>query len=150
MNTCLGRRSVDWNRGAGMLILCLSVTACAIPVRQPGDDGTVYMTRDELRTYAEQVFRAHNRTLSRLIMHSQHLESRDPEAHRRLQDAEERMLTACEPMNQLAVLRRDERPADTEARMRVPDTVASCERETQRVERLLEEIEDDTGESGPE
>lgn len=123
-----------------VLAAALLVTACAIPVKRADENGVVYMTRAELRAYAENVFRKQNKALSQLMLLSHQAASRDDNVRWRLMAAEDRLLQACGTLNELAILRRDDRDADMKTRMRVPETVAKCEAEADRTEALIDEF----------
>ncbi|MGK7294380.1 MAG: hypothetical protein ACNS61_00965 [Candidatus Wenzhouxiangella sp. M2_3B_020] len=121
-------------------VAALSLSGCIIPV--PGDDALdiEFMTRDELQDYSERVFRAHNRTVTRLMtaLSAADLSAREAD---RLERLERRMNRACKSLNRIASMRaRDEEP-DLELENRVRRDVRSCDERTRRVESLLDELD---------
>lgn len=118
-------------------VLTLSVlvasTGCALLWGGGEDD-------EALRERAKRVFREQNRVSSRLLMLLPELREDRPQAYERLQREEREMLEACEPLNRIAVARRDEEAASLMDKMNVPATLDECESRTDRVRGLIEEV----------
>lgn len=125
-------------RGAvAILVLfaaAVSAAGCAILPGRGGDE-------EALRERAERVFREQNRVSSRLMMMLPELRESRPELYPRLLKREREMLEACEPLNDIAVARRDEQSASWMNKMNVPATLHECERRTERVRELMREVE---------
>jgi len=117
-----------------VLTLAVLVASTGCAVLWGGSDD------DALRERAKRVFREQNRVSSRLLMLLPELREDRPEAYERLQKEERRMLEACEPLNRIAVARRDEEAASLMDKMNVPATLNECESRTEQVRRVLEEV----------
>lgn len=122
-----------------LLVIALpGLHACGVTVHRPATEGGEWMSRDEFRSYAEQVFRRHNAVESELLFLLPELEERDPERYRRLSRAEEAMLDACAPLVEIAQRRSRELSIGFFKRLHLPPKITACDRETRRVEQLLE------------
>ncbi len=128
-------------RAVGRL-LPIALIACAgcaaVVFNRPGGPDIDFMTRAEFRLYTEAVFRLHNRVHSDLMMLIPDLESSHPEHYLRLIRAEQPMLEACHPLNDAVARYVEGGEIGFFKRLRLPINVTDCERETRRVEILLD------------
>lgn len=99
------------------------------------------MSREEMTVHVEHVFRRHNQVETRLLSVLQILNGRIPPSYEALLQAEADMLDACDELNEFAIRRRDDRRIGIVAKWRIPRSTQDCERKTQVVEELLDEIE---------
>jgi len=113
------------------------ISACGVTVSRPGAEAREWMSQDEFRAYAEQVFRRHNTVENELMFLLPRLESEQPARYHRLVDAEEEMLEACHALASAASQRGRGLDIGFFTRLRLPSDVAACERETLQLERML-------------
>ncbi len=98
------------------------------------------MTSGEIRQYAEDVFRYHNRVETKLLTALGLADVNGEPRYDALLAAEARMLDACEALNELAIRHRDQKRLGFFKKIRLPRTIAACESETKDVERLLDTL----------
>lgn len=96
------------------------------------------MSRSEFRDYTETVFRHHNRVHSDLMMLLPDIELSQPEHYLRLHRAEGPMLEACKPLNDAVARYVEGGEVGFFKRLKLPLDVTDCERQTRRVEALLD------------
>lgn len=89
-----------------------------------------------LRADAERVFREHNRVSAELMLVLPELDPATPTAQA-LVEADVAMLEACEPLNEMAVARRDEMRIGVGARLRIPAAIRRCEAATATAAELV-------------
>lgn len=131
-------RATSLRRGAGVpLLLALGLSACGVTVQRPGAEDEQWMSKAEFRAYAETVFRRQNALQSRLLFLLPELEHSDPARYQRLVAAEEELIEACRPLVELALQRRRGLEIGFLQRIHLPPKITACDRETQRIERLL-------------
>lgn len=118
------------------VLLAAVLGGCYVPV--PGEDplDLELMTRDEMRAYSEDVFRRHNRTVTRLMMAG--TDTLSPDRREDIERAEARMNRACADLNRIAAQRAAGREPDLALENRVRRSVTECERRTERVASLLD------------
>lgn len=121
------------------LLLASTLAAC-IPV--PRGDGFLdikFMTKDELSSYSEEIFRWQNRVMTRMMMASSMDEKVPESVVRRIEKAESRMFEACASLNEIAAARSiDDDDVGLELKNNVRTSVRSCARSTRRLEVLLD------------
>jgi hypothetical protein len=116
---------------------------CVVPVPGEAPLDLELMTPDELRRYTEQVFRRHNRTVTRLMMAEPgRLES---EQRAQLDRAERRMNRACAALNEIASQRAAGQDPGFALENRVRRSVVDCEQRSEAVASLLDRFEPDGG-----
>ena len=99
------------------------------------------MSTDELREYAEEIFREQNRLTTRLMMAPMHDDSVTESQRRRVEQAEARMNDACASLNAIASARaQGDDNIDVELENRVRRDVRSCAQQAERLESLLDRI----------
>ncbi|MEQ8234795.1 MAG: hypothetical protein RLW61_02485 [Gammaproteobacteria bacterium] len=87
--------------------------------------------------YAERVFRYHNHVVDDLIIATE-LGADTRGEDTRLVRAEHEMVRACRPLNEAVSARLEGRGIGLWQRLRLPVTVAACERASRHLARLLE------------
>jgi hypothetical protein len=106
------------------------LTGCAAIATPDGE--RLRLTSVEFRAYVERVFREQNRVADEVAFA---LEASDPPPG--LADGEERLLAACEGVNELATARRDERRLTLRHSLSAARTVPRCEQTTRAVAESL-------------
>jgi hypothetical protein len=86
----------------------------------------------EFRDYAEEVFRTHNEVATSLAYALDDVEAAGPNTgpYQRLANADDRMMKACSPLDELAVARRDNRQVSLRQLTAMARSVPDCERAT--------------------
>lgn len=92
----------------------------------------------EIRQRAERVFRRQNEATDRAIFAEMDLRSRNPAVAERVSAAEGAVRRACEPLNQVAFRRVSNQQPSLMQKLSVPRALAPCERETEKLEALLQ------------
>lgn len=110
-------------------VLLLGLGACATPGGSADDEGT--------RQRAERVFRMQNQVTTRAMFAQMDPGTRDAQELERLYEAEAAVREACEPLNRVALSYVDAHEPTLAEKLRVPASLAPCERETQRLDGLL-------------
>lgn len=111
-----------------LLAGCASVTAV---------DGQRYtIGSDAFRAYAERVFRAQNRAMSKLVFALDDASLGDA-ARASLEAAEAGLIGACGPLNEVAVRRRDDRGTRAGLGFEAARSVSECERALTDADRAL-------------
>lgn len=119
-------------------LIALPATGCAILFNRPQGSEIEFMSAREFRGYTESVFRHHNRIQNDLMMLMPEIEETRPETHRRLLRAERPMLEACGPLNEVVARHVDGGEIGFFRRLKLPLDVTDCDRQTRRVEKLLD------------
>ena len=117
----------------------IALQGCAFSI-VTGDGTKRRMTTAELREYARYVFEYHNKTISDLMLAYPGMPIGNEARLSELYAAEEKMLIACEELNEVAVLYRDKGKAALNEKIQVPRSLGKCEAETRRVENLLDSL----------
>ena len=125
--------------GIAKALAAAGILALLMGCATPRDDAD--LDREALRERAERVFKEQNRMSSRLMLLLPELRGENPQAYARLDEAESRMLEACEPLNRIAVAHRDEQSAALMDKINVPSSLDECERRTEQVRELIRELE---------
>lgn len=124
-----------------LCVLLLAIAGC-IPVPRGGDGTDMrFMSSDELREYAEEVFRHQNRVTTRLMMAPLDAPSIGEDDRRRIEQAETRMNNACASLNEIASARSSGEDVDRKLENTVRKQVRTCARETGRLEDLLDALD---------
>lgn len=113
--------------------------ACGVSVERPGESGTEWISKAEFRDYAGRVLRRQNAVASELIFRLPEIEKQDPERYRRLLVAEDQLLDACGLLIESTRQRRRGGGLDSSARRKLPEQTVECDRQTRRLERMLEQ-----------
>lgn len=121
-----------------IILAALPLTGCTVLFNRPHGSEVEFMTTKEFRGYTESVFRRHNRVQSDLMMLLPEIEEAKPETHRRLLKAEAPMLKACEPLNEVVARYIDGGDVNFFRRLKLTLDVTDCDRQTRRVEKLLD------------
>jgi len=129
-------------RSAVLVALVLTLATGCIPVPRGNNPLDLrFMSSNELRDYAEEVFREQNRLTTRLMMAPMEEGSANPRARRRIKKAESRMTKACASLNRIAMARAQGEEVDTKLEQTVRRNVRQCEHETRRLKKLLDKFE---------
>jgi len=129
-------------RPALLAVLMLVLAGGCVPV--PRGDNPLdlrFMSSDELRAYAEKVFRIQNRLTTRLMMAPMAEGSVTRTQKRRIENAEARMRDACASLNRIASARAQGEEIDAELEHGVRRNVRQCEHEARRLRDLLDKLE---------
>ena len=126
-------------RLAVLLVLATQAGCGTVVFNRPKGPEIDFMSRTEFRGYTERVFRHHNRVQSDLMMLLVDLEESNSEHYQRLMRAEEPMREACQPLNDAVASYMEEGEIGFFRRLRLPMSVTDCERQTLRVEALLDQ-----------
>lgn len=122
--------------GAGLVAL---LAGCVVPVPGDGPLDVTLMSREELRDYAERVFRRHNRVVTHLMMTP--IPAGAAEADRaRLERAESAMNRACSDLNRLASARASGSDVAVTLEDRVRRSVRRCDERTARMQDVLLQV----------
>ena len=102
---------------------------------------TLYVLPDDFKEHVQDVFRRQNHATGEMMILME--EDIDPVSYEQLMEAEKKMLMACEPLNEYAVLKRDGLDADLILYQRAMSSAEDCEDSTGQMEALLEKISAD-------
>ncbi len=128
------------NRIAALAAISL-LAGCIVPVpRGTNPLELKFMKPEELSEYSEQVFRHHNRVMTRLMMAPLEVESLSSAQAMRLERAEARMNDSCEALNQAASQRSEGQDTGFWLENQVRQTVRRCSAETRALEDLLAQL----------
>lgn len=127
-------------RAFGALLLA-SVNGCANVTTYAPDGSMEVRNPDEFETYAESVFRRQNEAGSELVYVYTDLDNIDEASFEAITSSEERMLEACEPVNQMAILRLKEEEPDFFFKIRFINSLASCDLAASELELLLKKAD---------
>ena len=123
-------------------IVVLSLAGSCLPVPRGHNPFELrFMSTEELREYAEEVFREQNRLTTRLMMAPMGPGSITSQQRGRVEKAEVRMNNACASLNTIASARARGNDIDVELENRVRRDVRECARQTERLKALLDEFE---------
>jgi MoxR-like ATPase len=114
-----------------LLAASLVLQACAVVT---ADGQRLTMTSTKFRAYVERVFREQNRLADQLAFALEDGADESPA----VSTAEQSLLGACAPLNELATARRDERKLGTKRRLAAARSVPACEETTRRSAATLE------------
>lgn len=120
-----------------ILILSVFATGCSTISTVTPDGHRESRSVDEFKSYAEDVFRRQNKASSELILLLIDIESSDQENYSKLQNAEKRIMDACQPLNSMAVMMVENRKIDMSMKYSVMTSVSECDYITRDVEELL-------------
>lgn len=93
-----------------------------------------------LRTEAETAFRQHNEVSSAVMLLLPELDPEKAET-RALLDSDQHMLAACQPLNAVAVSRRDQRPIGIKRRLAAGRAIDACRSATAATRLLLDKLQ---------
>lgn len=96
------------------------------------------MTQQEFADYVERVFRHHNMVYNELLTelaleNPDYSDTENAELHK----AEQTMLSACAPLNDVVIARTEGGQPEISAYMKLTSSVPACEAATERVEELI-------------
>ncbi|MFU8876590.1 MAG: hypothetical protein ACNA7E_00505 [Wenzhouxiangellaceae bacterium] len=125
-----------------ILATLIPLAGCIVPVpRGLNPLHLKFMSAETLREYSEEVFRRHNRVVSRLMMATPEIESLSAAEAARLDRAEARMNEACAAINEIASLHATGDDSGFALQNEVRTTVRRCSARTKALERLLDQLE---------
>ncbi len=119
--------------------LCLLLLACA-PIVQTSDGRALRATSAAFRDYTSSVFRRHNAASIAIVDAFDAVGNDDRTIVDELEEADDRMMRACEPLNTLAIARRDGKELDVSALRAVADAVPLCDHATTHAELLISNL----------
>jgi hypothetical protein len=117
-------------------VLVALLAGCVVPVPGNGPLDVTLMSRDELRAYAERVFRRHNRVVTHLMMTPIPAGAAEGD-RKRLERAESAMNRACSDLNRLASARAAGNDVALALEDRVRRSVRRCDERTSRMQDVL-------------
>ena len=120
-----------------LTVVVLLLHGCATVTIPIADRGEKTMTIDEFSKYTEAVFRRQNRASDQVIMLAEEM---DPPTYQKLADAEEKMLEACRPLNEIAARQRDQESVGLTLKLEIAPAIDACDRATTRLETLLRAV----------
>ena len=136
-----GAAETKSSRSCIFVILFLSLVAGCVPVPRGHNPLELrFMSTDELREYAEEIFREQNRLTTRLMMAPMHNGAVTEPQRRRIEQAEARMNDACASLNAIASARAQGDNIDVELENRVRRDVRTCAQQAERLESLLDQF----------
>lgn len=114
-----------------MLIACTAITT------KTPDGLEVTRSRDEFEQYVESVFRRQNQASLEV---GQMLDDAvaSPRERLALETAEQKMLVACDALNQVAHQRMEQNDPGIVLKIEVKNTIGDCDFATRELERLIE------------
>jgi len=112
----------------------LLLHGCATVTIRTAGGGEKTMTIEAFSKYTEAVFRRQNRASDQVIMLADEV---DQPTYQKLADAEEKMLEACRPLNEIAARQRDQESVGLTLKLEIAPTIDACDRATTRRETLL-------------
>lgn len=118
--------------GLPMMTVILILSGCAGPFL--GGYGAKGQSKEEFTRYVESVFRLQNSMTSEIMVLQEADDTRDHDA---LLQAEQRMQTACAPLNEYASRDIDGLSIGLFLRRRVEKSANECEQAAQKVQALL-------------
>ncbi|MGE0860237.1 MAG: hypothetical protein AB7I01_08335 [Gammaproteobacteria bacterium] len=128
MATCIGR---PMRTRAATLLLCLLAGCAGIEVRRPGGE-VERMDKEAFKAYVRGVFHRQNRATDEVIAALD-----GGGVLTALEDAEEAMQLACEPLIDLVQARVARKPLPLEKKLEMPEAAPRCEAAVAKVEALL-------------
>lgn len=93
---------------------------------------------EAFREYAERVFREQNQVTDEIMWRMPDIEVKNPDLATQLAQAEMEMFAACEPLNELAILYRDQQKPGLIKKFSSARSVRSCDQATQSATTLLD------------
>ncbi len=115
----------------------LLLQACATVTIRTAGGGEKTMTIEEFEQYTEAVFRRQNHASDQVIMLAEEV---DQTTYQKLAEAEEKMLEACRPLNEIAARQRDQESVGLALKLEIAPTIDACDRATTRLETLLRSV----------
>jgi len=120
-----------WLAALTLLSGCTTVTT-----HKPSGEEVV-MSQEEFAQYVEHVFRHHNQVMAELIETTLDRADQDPREALKLSTAENRMISDCEPLNELVSETLSGENVGLKLKMKLVDAVPACEEASQAVEELI-------------
>jgi hypothetical protein len=135
-STSLSTAGLPWVAALSLLAGCAGITTYS-------EDGSIETrSQQDFEAYAESVFRRQNEAGSDLVIIYMDLDSdADAGSLEALSSAEDRMLDACRPLNDAALMWvKGEEPGFFQ-RLHLMNSLSSCERYTDELEYLLQRLD---------
>lgn len=120
-----------------LMAVILLLQGCATVTVQTAGGAEKTMTIEEFEKYTEAVFRRQNRASNQVIMLAEEV---DQPTYKKLSKAEEKMLEACGPLNEIAARHRDQESVGLMLKLEIAPTIDACDRATSRLETLLRAV----------
>lgn len=125
------------SRAAWLLALCALASGCATITTHSSTGKEIVMTREEFEQYVEHVFRYHNQVMSDLIENAIDRPEQSPHDLQVLNLAEKKMVTACQPLNEVVSESLSGENVGLTLKMELIDTVPACEAASKAVDDLM-------------
>ena len=93
----------------------------------------------ELAQQSETAFRQQNQVASEILLLLDELSPEQPN-YQALTQAEDTMLKACKPLNDVAIRYRDQRSVGPIKKLRIPRSVENCRKAAEDAEKLIETV----------
>ena len=118
--------------------MLLGLSACA-PVITTGDGERIRVSSADFREYAEQVFRTHNSVTTSMAYAIDDLEEANgsDEYREQLIDADDRMMQACAPLDEMVIARRDSRKVSVKEMVKTAELIPDCEAATRAAASMI-------------
>ena len=97
----------------------------------------IVMTQEEFSQYVEHVFRYHNQVMSELMEASADRPELETNEASELNTAEKKMLSACEPLNEVVSESLSGETVGINLKLDLVDAVPACENASKQVEDLI-------------
>jgi hypothetical protein len=97
----------------------------------------IVMTQEEFSQYVEHVFRYHNQVMSELMEASADRPELESNEASELNTAEKKMLSACEPLNEVVSESLSGETVGINLKLDLADAVPACENASKQVEDLI-------------
>ena len=126
------------SRTAWLLALLTPVLAgCTTITTHKTTGEAIVMTPEAFEKYVEHVFRYHNQVMSELIAAGDERPDQPRDEDRRLSAAEKKMITACQPLNEVVSESLSGENVGLQMRLDLVETVPACEEASKAVEELM-------------
>jgi hypothetical protein len=123
------------------VFFAIAASGCANVTTYAPDGRMEVRSQAEFETYAESVFRRQNEAGSQLVYIYTDLESIDDASYKAITSSEERMLQACEPVNQMAVLMLNQEEPDFFFKIHFMNSLSACDVAASELELLLKKAD---------
>jgi hypothetical protein len=100
-----------------------------------------YVTPDDFKEHVFDVFKRQNNAIGEVMILTE--DEMDNADYDRLLEAEKRMLEACKPLNEYAVLKRDDLNTDLFLYQEAMNAAGDCEDSTSAMETILQKFNDE-------
>ena len=113
------------------------LSGCTTVVAHKSSGEELVMTQDEFAKYTEQVFKYHNQVMTDLIEAAGDRSEQEAREARELNAAEKKMVTVCEPLNEIVSESLSGESVGLKLKTELLDTVPACEEATKTVDKLI-------------